>query len=297
LQTLEHFIEKDFSAMENQQANQSNLPNILDIVSVVGAVGGTVASLAFNQVAFATVPLSLSVALNVFNRRQMMNEIAQQQQGAIAHLSGQVSNVQNSLTEQLNQLHQKSVAQLERKAQTQQTTFENLSGQLGELQQLVANLTQENQQLKTSTETIEEQHKQMEAVVLELREIQTVTQKMSSNANSVNAEAYFERGLSQERIGDKQQAIEDYTAAIHLNSNYAQAYHQRGMLNHAVGHRKKAIDDLRKAAKLYFEQGDIENYETTRDLAKELYELPSTTANNGAAASSSNTLLVGGLFS
>lgn len=283
--------------MENQQSNKSNLPDILDIVSVVGAIGGTVASLATQQVVFAAAPLSLSIALNVFNRRQMMNEIAQQQQGAIAHLSGQVSNVQNSLTEQLNQLHQKSVAQLDRKAQTQQATFETLCGQFGEIQQLVANLSQETQQLKASTETMEAQHKQMEEVVQEMREIQAVTQKMSSNPNAANAESYFQRGLSQERLGDTQQAIDDYTTAIRFDTNYAQAYHQRGILNNAIGQRKKAIDDLRKAAKLYFEQEDIENYETTRDLAKQLYELPSATANNKAAEASPHTLLVGGLFS
>lgn len=282
--------------MENQQSNQSNLPNILDVVSVVGAVGGTVASLVTQQVVFAAAPLSLSVALNVFNRRQMMNEIAQQQQSAIAHLNGQVNRAQNSLSEQLTQLHQKSVAQLDRKTQTQQETFETLSGQFGELQQLVANLSQETQQLKTSTETMAAQHKQIEEVVQELREVQAVTQKMSSNPNAANAESYFQRGLSQERLGDTQQAIEDYTAAIRFDANSAQAYHHRGVLNNAIGHRKKAIDDLRKAAKLYFEQEDIENYETTRDLAKELYELPSATANHEAAESSPHTLLVGSLF-
>lgn len=283
--------------MENQQSNKSNLNNTLDILALAGAFGGTVASVVFQQATLVAIPLSVSVALNVFNRRQMMNEMAQQQQSAIAHLSGQVNNAQNTLTEQLNQLHQKSVAQLNQKTQTQQATFETISGQFGELQQLVANLSQETQQLKTSTETMEVQHKQIEEVVLEMREIQAVTQKMSSNPNTVNAESYFQRALSQERLGDKQQAIEDYTAAIRFNANYAQAYHNRGVLNNAVGYRKKAIDDLRKASKLYFEQEDLENYEKTRDLAKELYELPSAIANNGSTKSSPHTLLVGGLFS
>ncbi|NJK48736.1 hypothetical protein HC931_11635 [Candidatus Gracilibacteria bacterium] len=74
--------------MENQQANNSSLSTILDVAAVVGAIGGSVASVVTQQVAFAAIPLSASIVLNVVNRRQMMTQtIATQQatQNAIGH--------------------------------------------------------------------------------------------------------------------------------------------------------------------------------------------------------------------
>jgi tetratricopeptide (TPR) repeat protein len=305
LETLEHLIKRYFEIME-KQSNASSLPNILDTVAVVGAVVGSAASLVSQQVAFAAIPLSASIVLNIVNRRQMMNQIADQQQNAIATvalLEQQINTVRNNSSEQ-TQSHQKSLNQLDKQMQTHQASFEALSGrfesasgQIADLQQSTANLVKETQQLKDATQTLEGQNQELETVVVEMREIQEITQKMSANPNS--AEFYFQRGRSQERIGDKQKAIEDYTVAIRLDANYAPAYNHRGILNNEVGHRKKAIDDLRKASQLYFEQGNIDNYETTKELSKNLYQLRSAATEELEAVKdkSSQTLLVNGLFS
>jgi tetratricopeptide (TPR) repeat protein len=275
--------------MERQQVN------VLDVVAVVGAVGGSIASLVSQQVAFAAIPLSVSVALNVVNRRQMMNQMLEQQNAIAqsAQLSQQMNSVQDSVSE-LSHFQQQSLAQVNQQIQAQQTTFATLSGQFGEFKHFSANLTQETQQLKDAAKALQAQQQQFEETLVQLREMEDLSQKMCANPDT--AEFYFTRGLSHERLRDKQKAIEDYTAAIDLAPNYAQAYHHRGILNNEVGHRKKAIDDLRKAAQLYFEQEDIENYEAAKDLSKELYQLPSS-AKNEAKDQAPQTLLVGGLFS
>jgi tetratricopeptide (TPR) repeat protein len=296
--------------MENQQANNSSLSTILDVAAVVGAVGGSIAAVVTQQVAFATIPLSASIVLNVVNRRQMMTQtLAGQQatQNAIAQLDRlnqqHLTTMQNSVTE-LSQSQQRSFSQLSQQLQGQQTSFEALSerfgsvsNQVADLQKSSSNLTKETQQLQEATQSLQTQHQEMEAVVLEMREIQELSQKMVSNPDS--AEFYFNRGLSHERIGDKNKAIEDYATAIRLDANFAPAYHHRGLLNNEIGHRKKAIDDLRKASQLYFAQEDLENYEATKELSKNLYELRSPVMNEPTKAKtpSSNTLLVGGLFS
>jgi tetratricopeptide (TPR) repeat protein len=303
-------LKGNFEIMENQQANNSSLSTILDVAAVVGAVGGSIAAVVTQQVTLAAIPLSASIVLNVVNRRQMMTQtLASQQatQNAIAQMDRlnqqQMGTLQNNLTE-LSQSQQKSLSQLSQQIQGQQTSFEALSerlgsvsGQVADLQKSSSNLTKETQHLQQATQSLQTQHQEMEAVVVEMREIQELSQKMVSNPDS--AEFYFNRGLSHERIGDKNKAIEDYATAIRLDANYAPAYHHRGLLNNEIGHRKKAIDDLRKASQLYFAQGDLENYEATKELSKNLYELRSPAVNEPTKAKtpSSNTLLVGGLFS
>lgn len=296
--------------MNDQQANNSSLSTILDVAAVVGAVGGSIAAVVTQQVTLAAIPLSASIVLNVVNRRQMMTQMMESQQGtqnAIAQMDRlsqqQISTIQKSVSE-LSQSQQKSFSQLSQQIQEQQTSFGELSERFGsvctqvaDLQKSSANLTKETQQLQEATQSLQTQHQEMEAVVLEMREIQEISQKMVSNPDS--AEFYFNRGLSHERIGDKNKAIEDYATAISLDPNFAPAYHHRGILGHEIGHRKKAIDDLRKASQLYFGQGDIENYEATKELSKNLYELRSPAANEQEKVKmpSSHTLLVGGLFS
>lgn len=295
--------------MESQPTNNS-LSTILDVVAAVGAVGGSIASVVSQQVALAAIPLSASIVLNIVNRRQMTTQMMANQQAtqnAIAQLDRlnqqHVNTVQNSISE-LSQSQQKSLSQLNEQIQGQQTSFEALSerfgsvsGQVADLQKSSANSTKETQQLQAATQTLQARHQEMEAMVMEMQEVQNITQKMASNPDS--AEFYFYSGLSHERTGDKNRAIDDYTSAIRLDANFAPAYHHRGILSNEIGQRKKAIDDLRKASQLYFGQGDIENYEATKELSKNLYELRSPAINEQekAKTSSSNSLLVGGLFS
>ncbi len=58
--------------MKSESNNLSGL-EIIEIGSVIGAVGGTLASLITQQFFLASIPLSVSVGLNLFNRRQLLN--------------------------------------------------------------------------------------------------------------------------------------------------------------------------------------------------------------------------------
>jgi tetratricopeptide (TPR) repeat protein len=270
--------------------------------ALVGGVGGTIFSIVSSQFAVATValPLSASIALNVLNRKQMMEQISEQvsqsQQSVSAQISQQIGSVQSSIA-QLSQLQKQSAEQLTQQTEAQQKSLETLTEQVIELQQFAAGLNHETEKLSSVDRSLEQQQKQLEAVVVELREIQEITQKMSANPNS--AEFYFQRGLSQERLGDKQKAIEDYTESIRLDASHAGAYYHRGLLHRDVGHRKKAVEDLRKAAKYFLEQGDVEKYQEARNLSQELHDLRSVAAspevemNHRVPAK----IAVGGLFS
>lgn len=294
-------------------ANHLSRSNILDTLSVVGVIGGSVASLVSQQVAFAAIPLSFSVALNLANRRQLVNEMAQHQQSAIAQLSQQLGNHQtqiNTLSEvtqqsvqsqksiitmiveltQQDKEHDQAIAQLTQQSQAHQTNIENLSEQI---QHSIANLTQETQQLTNFTQNLDKQHKQLEEVVGEIRQVEDISQAISANPNS--AQLQHERGLSHEHLGDKSKAIEDYTEAIRLDPNLVDAYYNRGVIRSEIGQRKEAVEDLRKAAMLYFEQRNIDSYEKARELIKNIHALNFPT-NNGTNEKFEQ-LLVGNLFS
>jgi tetratricopeptide (TPR) repeat protein len=91
--------------------------------------------------------------------------------------------------------------------------------------------------------------------------------------NPDNANAYYNRGLTYQHLGNKNVAIGDYTEAIRINPSYAEAYHSWGLARADLKDKKGAVEDLREAAKLFFDAGDIANYQTARDLSKKFHEL------------------------
>ncbi len=109
------------------------------------------------------------------------------------------------------------------------------------------------------------------AVVKELRTMEGCTQSIAAYPQ---ADAYYQRGLSHHRLEDWVEAIRDFTEAIRLNGELAGAFHFRGLAYGALDNRKQATDDLRQAYKLYFDQGDLDNYELARSLHKRFYEGP-----------------------
>ncbi|MBW4572721.1 MAG: tetratricopeptide repeat protein [Tolypothrix carrinoi HA7290-LM1] len=91
-------------------------------------------------------------------------------------------------------------------------------------------------------------------------------------------EGYSWRGLARYLQGDIEGATEDYDQAIDIDQNCASAYEWRGILRYKQGDPHRAIWDLQKAAKLFFEQGDISYYEDCLETIRKL-EPPTETLN------------------
>ena|ERR1051326_6811303 len=80
-----------------------------------------------------------------------------------------------------------------------------------------------------------------------------------------NAFAYNSRGIAFYYAGRPGEAINDYSAAIHLSHDYAEAYSNRGRLYYGMKEFEKAIDDYNQAiainpnsALAYLERGNAE---------------------------------------
>lgn len=251
--------------------------------AVIGSVGGAIASVVSQQVIFASIPLSLSVMLNVVNRRLLLNSLNQSHQSAIA------STLQNSnfitqdkftpIRNQLAQLQEKAVnlgrsqdnfndaiAQIHQENSVTQDKIEQIKAQFGA--QPTPKSDFKNEPSSDIQQLIHEQANINKTLQI-LKEIEICSQDVQLNPNAV---AHYKRGLSYESIAEKQAAVADYSAAISLDSNYAEAYYQRGLAYIELGNKKAAIKDLRAAAKSFFAQGDIEKYQQAKHLTKQLHD-------------------------
>jgi tetratricopeptide (TPR) repeat protein len=308
---------------------KSQLLEKVEIASVVGSVIGAVASVALNQAAVAAIPLSVTVALNLAHRRILLESMKQNNYAAIAQVIQENVKTQirlESLTEQQAQFEQQThnkhtelhggfslldeqlkqltnnfsssqdtnnqaIAQLKQEDSDTCAKLEPLNVRQEKLQQQTDKLVQEQ-----SNKLMNEQAK-IAKTVDALREIETCTQ--SIRLNPISANAFFNRGLSYQRLGDKEAAIGDYTEAIRVNSNYAEAYQSRGLAYADLGNKKAAMKDLREAARLFFESGEIDKYQIARDLSKKFHDLniPETELDSNENSENFESIALDSLFS
>lgn len=64
------------------------------------------------------------------------------------------------------------------------------------------------------------------------------------------AQAYFMKARALHQMGNTQEAMREYTAAVSIDKNYGQAYYYRGILKLAMDNKRGGCDDIRTAIKL-----------------------------------------------
>jgi len=231
-----------------------------DILGYVGlgvSAVGAIAAVITNNIALASLPVAVGVGCNVFSRKQL----------------------NDSLVEAYNQQEQK-INELLQKLETNQVelkeTLVQNKGELGtsieKLQQsLTTSLNEQKEYLGYEIQRLDLQHQELNNVVTNIKDVENLSQELRVKPNS--AEFFYQRGLGYEKLGNHSGAIEDYTEAIKKDSSFAKAFHKRGVLYLDTGSKQKAVDDLRKAALLYFEQGDIDSYHQAREMSRNIHEL------------------------
>lgn len=107
-----------------------------------------------------------------------------------------------------------------------------------------------------------------------------VPDKLCSHLNLVNelSELHYYRAIAYWHQRDRQKAIFDCNETINLNQELAAAYKIRGLILCEQGDSQKGIWNLQKAAKLYFEQGDLESSDSTLETIRSL-DTPEETLN------------------
>ncbi len=233
--------------------------DIAETTSVIVSIGSSVASLFFKEIFFVSIPFSVCVALNLVNRNRISSITTTKSNKAISELTQKDQDNHSNISQKLTQLQQLNNNQLTK----YQTENKTLSQKINKL----------NTDLNKRTHTLENEFNQIAIKIENLSQIESLTQSIKASPNL--AEFYYLRGQSYQEMNNKKGAMEDYTKVIELDSSYALAYHNRGILNADLGNKKAAVEDLRKAAKFYFEKGDLDNYKKTRNMSQDLHELNS----------------------
>jgi tetratricopeptide (TPR) repeat protein len=234
-----------------------NKPDLIGYVGVGISVLGAIAAVATNNPAIAPIPLAVGVGCNLVSRMQLSKELIS------AHTENQ---------ESINALKELLETNKEELNSTLTTNQDNLTKQIQQLQENVNNnLEQTKEKLENNIINLDTQIQQISDVVSNLRQVESFSQELRVEPQS--ADFYYQRAISLEHLDNKHGAIEDYSEAIKRDGNFAKAYHKRGVLHLELGNRQKAVDDLRKAALLYFEQGDIESYHQAREMSRNIHDL------------------------
>lgn len=296
--------------------NQNNhWLDVVESLSVVGSIGGAITSVVLNNAAFASIPLSLSMTLNLLNRRRLLETINYSNKTAIAeviHANTSSKTQIETIVQQLEKVEQVT----HNNAAENRTEFGRINTNLTQLEQQlyspthtqeqnqkIAQLQQQNIATLTNVEILTQQLEQLQQKTNQLAEAQSNThiQEYTQNLlqkqaelvktveslhnietntqtiriNPTSEEAFLSRALGYQSLGDTEAAIGDFSEAIRINPRNPKLYQNRGLAYAEIGNRKAAVKDLREAAKLFFESGDVAKYQTARDLSKKLYELDS----------------------
>jgi tetratricopeptide (TPR) repeat protein len=250
-----------------------------DIVGYAGlgvSVLGVIASVAMNNPIFASIPLMVGVGCNLVSRKQFNDSLVEaynNQQQIINELVAKLDANHGELTTKLRENHTDLANRVEKLQLSMQDS-----------------LSQQQEQVNSEIQRLELQHQDLNNVVSNIKDVESISQELRSQPDSANF--FYQRGLSYEKLGNHTGAIENYTEAIKKDSSLAKAYHKRGVLYLDSGVKQKAVDDLRKAALLYFEQGDIDSYHLAREMSRNIYEL-----RDGSDGSASKMVVGTQLFS
>ena len=99
-----------------------------------------------------------------------------------------------------------------------------------------------------------------------------------------SAKDYFNQAQTHLQQKEFKQALEDLNRAIQIDPNYPEAYLSRATIYANKGDREKTVENLEKAATLFKQQGQTEQYELTQQLLQnpsylEKTPLPSSKSN------------------
>ncbi|WP_017651086.1 tetratricopeptide repeat protein [Fortiea contorta] len=83
---------------------------------------------------------------------------------------------------------------------------------------------------------------------------------------------YVARGNTQRLSGNYLSAIQDYTHALQINPHEAQAYYNRGIAYTLLEEMQQAIADYQKAASIFCEQEDWENYQLVTNSLEKIHK-------------------------
>lgn len=218
--------------------NNKNWLNLLENITVASSLGGTLVAIITEQIVFASVPLSLSVALNLINRRRLLELNNQKNQIVIASLIAE----NQVFKEQINSL-QLTTEKYDVVGQDFTDIANKIAAKQDKLEELFHNFKKE-----------------------------LLSKSVALQDNSAT-EYFYEKGIASSQAEDLEKAVEFFAQAIINDSSNADAFYQRGLSLSQLNKKQKAVEDFRQAAKLYFHAGDLLNYRKAKAAINNVHQI------------------------
>lgn len=241
---------------------------IAEKIAVGLSFGGSIVGFIFQKYFIVCAPISCALGLNLINRQKMLASIAQSNSIQIEALSHKHESHVTTTTN----MREKQVKLFKDMEKSQVELRQKLDCAQSEIQQLESSLRDVNQVSEDLDNSLTQLHKHqsdIDTVVQELRVLGNSDDKESDDESPANF--YCKRGLIYHKRHKYQQALKDFNTAMQLDDNFAPAYHHSGLTHLNIGNKHKAFENLRKAAKLYFANDDLEKYHQVRKLSQKLY--------------------------
>lgn len=244
---------------------QENWVRAAEYGAIALSFGGSLATIAFQQVALATIPLSATALLSVCHRRQISQQI-----------SCEVNNIKSTIEWQKEELIQNQSQAISNVLHKQDTEAMRVALELEQHDSRIDDLRSSTKYLRT---------------------VQNCTQQILNGSSLTNA--YYTRGVGHHHLGDLREAVQDYSEAVTRDPRNAQAYYNRGIANLDLGDKQAAVDDLRDAAKVFFERGNIEYYTKAKELSQNMHDIgeEQRPENFGEKSEPERVAVMEGLFS
>jgi tetratricopeptide (TPR) repeat protein len=77
---------------------------------------------------------------------------------------------------------------------------------------------------------------------------------------------YLNRGLAHYHLQHYRECLEDLTQVLNLKVNEAQAYYHRGITYLKLGQKQQALNDFHNAAHLFEQQGNCQSYQEIKNI-------------------------------
>lgn len=246
--------------------------DLVETLAVVGSIGGSIASIFINQAALASIPLSITVMLNLVNRRIQLEAAAKTNVSAIAQIMPAVE----ANNQQISQLQQQVKSNFEEHSQQlQNAMLQSQSETQGKFEAIGVQLTQSNSdlsQLKSDSQDYTKilQQSQLEvaellqskaeaqiivdSVAAQLAEIQEIIPSLiEGNSNLMEyakLQSLYEEQMEIVRKVGYLREIDTSTQAIRITPYDPDAYYKRGISYQALGDTQGSIGDFTEAIKL-----------------------------------------------
>ena len=81
--------------------------------------------------------------------------------------------------------------------------------------------------------------------------------------------AHYGQSDSHHNLDDLHKAVDNYTQALSVQPKNGEAYYKRGLVHIKLGAQRNGLEDLKKAAKFFFERGNITTYQEIQNICKE----------------------------